>query len=157
MEFTVLITDDHKFDPDTEKDKRTYRKLRSNRPGTRLKFNVFVDRSTKQCRMLWAIYKYMRFASEVFSKKYATSEAMHDALVWEYCFMCPEYLVDKKVYIDGKMVDAKVRFSYSLSDGVDSEGANQYVSWVLNDFAQILKITVEQLKQESEKHRKYEA
>jgi hypothetical protein len=157
MEMIFVINDQHKVDPDTEKDRRTWRKLRSARPGTRLKFQIFEDRSTPQCRMLFAIHQFMLFSNEELAKKYPTKEAAHNSFKWQFCEMRPEYYVIEKAKYNGEIVNAKVPFSYNLRDGVDSEGANEFTSWILSYYAGVLGITVEQLKQKSEEHRKYEA
>ena len=158
MKITFLIDDQKKLNPDTEKDRRQWQALRNkNRPGTRINFQIFVDRSTPQCRMLWAIYRFMIFSSETVSKDFTNADDLHASKKWEFCAMRPEFFVETKVYINGKIEIGKIPFSYNMTSGVDSEGANEYTNWALADFAQTLGITVEQLKMESEKHRKVDA
>lgn len=153
MEIEFTVDNQKKVNPATDKDKRAWQAIRNKaRPGTRLKFRIFVDRSTKQQRMYRAVVAYMRFASDRFAKNYPSNDALHASKVWEFCMMRPEYRVKKTVWVNGTAVQAEDVFSTSPNHGIDSPGMNEYTTWVLDDFAKALGVSVEQLLDASKKH-----
>jgi hypothetical protein len=153
MRLSFTVDDQKKVTPSTDKDKRIWQSLRNkSRPGTRLIFEIFADRSSAQHRFIWAIYAYAIFACEAIAGKYQKPEDLHAALKWQFCMMRPEYFVEIPVWIDGQKATAKVPFSESPKNGIDSQGMNEYTAYALDEIAHTIGISVMQLQSESKKH-----
>jgi hypothetical protein len=158
MKITFVVDDNKKLQPDTEKDRRQWQTLRNkNRPGTRIKFEIFADRSSAQHRMYHAMIEFALFSSERLKTEYQTHEGLHNHYKWVFCFERPQYFQSIPVYKNGEMTMASIPFSESPHGGCDSETMKEYMNAAMDMISKDTGIPLLQLQSESEKHRKYEA
>lgn len=153
MKINFICDKDHKLKPSTVADKKSFDALRMKaKEGTRYTFEIFKDRSTVQHRFLWSIYAYSIFASEKIAHKYPKTTDLHAALKWMFCMERPHLFVTIPVYIDGKKTTAKVPFSESPVNGIDSVTMNEYTTFAIQQIADVMGIHAMVLQSESKKH-----
>lgn len=152
MKIDFIIDERKHLTPRTPDDKKRMDNLREKaKVGDLFTFELFADRSTAQHRMYWAVLGYTIYGSEAVAKEHGKPEGLHLSLKWQYCMMRPELFVTTKVYIDSKVCEAKVPFSESPRNGIDSSQMREYMDWAINTCAQMLGITVQEIISASKK------
>jgi hypothetical protein len=137
-----------KLVPDTTEDVEILNRYKLKaKEGQRLRCDICAERSMKQHRFLWKLYRCALDNSESLSKIYRNEKELHVAMKHEYCRIKPE------MYQTVKLLDGSVRktvFSEAI-DEMRQDEADEYINFVAETLSKAIGVDLTKFKAEAER------